>query len=122
MRLFADENVHRKVVFALRATGRTVEWIRESSAGTEDPDILARPDIGDLVLITNDGDFGNLIFQELRRAPRAILYTRTLHRDWQGTTDLILAELERGIVADHMTIITKDGTRRRPFPTGEDNG
>lgn len=107
---------------ALRGAGRTVEWIRESGAGTEDPDILARQDIADTVLITNDSDFGDLIFRQRRPAPLAIFYTRTPHRDWQTTADLILAELDRGVAAGHMTTITKDGTRRRPFPTGEDNG
>lgn len=122
MRLLADENVHRKVVMALRQAGLTVEWVRESSAGAEDPDILGRPDIAELVLVTNDGDFGTLIFKDRRPSPRAILYTRTPHRDWQTTTQLVIAELERGVVANHMTTITKDGVRRRPFPTGEDNG
>ncbi|WP_326525632.1 DUF5615 family PIN-like protein [Sphingomonas sp.] len=122
MRLLADENVHGNVVIALRQAGHAVEWVRETAPGATDTNILDRADIAELILITNDRDFGDLIFNKRMPAPFAILYTRTPHRDWEVTAGLLAAELERGVAAGHMTIVTKDGTRRTPFPIGEDNG
>ncbi|MHA6724101.1 DUF5615 family PIN-like protein [Sphingomonas sp. RS2018] len=122
MRLLADENQHPAVVARLRAAGYAVEFVRETSPGTQDVDILAGADIGTLVLITYDRDFGDLIFNRGLPPPAAILYTRLSRADPEFVAVRLLALLEAGVAADHMTTITKDGVRRRPFPTGEDNG
>lgn len=122
MRLLADENVHRLVVAHLRDAGYDVEWVKETTAGARDHDLLARGDIGGLVLVTNDRDFGELVFRDRLPAPHAILYTRVPHLEWRLAADLLIALLERGVPAQQITTITKDGVRSRPFPTGEDNG
>ena len=116
--MLADENVHGKVVTALRAQGYRLEWVKEIARGTGDADLLALPDIGELVFITNDRDFGELVLRRLLPHPLAILYTRTAHRDWQLTTALLVAELEAGVFPAHIATLTKDGVRRRPFPIG----
>ena len=118
MRLLADENVHGKVVAALRGRGYDVAWVKEIARSADDSDILARPDIGAYVFITNDRDFGDLILRQRSPAPLAVLYTRTPHRDWEGTTALLVAELERGVTPNQIATITRDGVRRRAFPTG----
>ncbi len=118
MLLIADENVHGKVVASLRTAGYYLPWIKEFAVGALDPDILARPDVLASVFITNDSDFGELIFNKGFRPPQAILYTRTLHRDWRLTSDLLLRELEQGVTLGHMTTITSRSIRRTPFPIG----
>ena len=52
MQLLTDENVHPVVVERLRDAGHATEWIAVSSPGALDSDILNRPDIGSVVLIT----------------------------------------------------------------------
>ena len=89
MRLLADENTHVTVVLRLREAGYDLEWIGQSMPGSLDRDILARADIGQLVLITNDRDFGDLVFRERQPCPRSILYTRLPHR----TADLTAMRL-----------------------------
>jgi predicted nuclease of predicted toxin-antitoxin system len=121
VRLVADENVHGKVVKRLRARGHEVEWIRETDRGALDPDILARPDLRSAVLITNDRDYGDLIFRRRLPPPQAILYTRTPHRDWLLTSDLLLQELARGVRLHHMTTISSGGIRYKPFTPGATN-
>lgn len=122
MRLLADENQHPLVVARLRAAGFSVEWVRETSAGSSDQQILARPDIGSFVFITYDRDFSDLIFNQGFPAPAAILYTRLDRTEPDDIADRIIALIEDGVAMRHMTSITKDGERIKPFPIGATNG
>jgi predicted nuclease of predicted toxin-antitoxin system len=122
VRLVADENVHGKVIRRLRASGYEVESIKETDKGALDPDILARPDLRTAVLITNDRDYGDLVFRRGLPPPQAILYTRTPHRDWLLTSDLLLRELARGVRLHHMTTIASGGVRYKPFIPGVPDG
>jgi predicted nuclease of predicted toxin-antitoxin system len=122
VRILADENMHRIVVVRLRAAGFDVEWIRESHPGLLDRDILRRPDIAGLILVTHDRDFGDLIFNQGLPAPQAVLYSRLPHRASEETARRLIGLLEAGGVAGQMITITKDGYRTRPFPLGGLNG
>ena len=121
MRLLADENTHGILVARLRGAGFDVEWISESAPGISDAAILDRADISTLILITNDRDFGNLIFNEGKPAPRALLYTRLPHRAARDTADRLARLIERGDIDGHIITLTKDGERRKPFPAGASN-
>jgi predicted nuclease of predicted toxin-antitoxin system len=120
--LLADENQHPVVVARLRAAGYNVEFIRESSPGAQDKDILARPDIGSVLLLTYDRDFGDLIFNHGLPAPAAILYTRLNRVEPDVIASRLLSLLEAGVTPGHITTITKDGERLKPFPAGASNG
>ena len=64
MRILADENLESEIVAALRQAGHSVSDIKETSPGIEDADVLtAANDVG-AVLITNDKDFGELVYRE----------------------------------------------------------
>lgn len=121
MKLLADENQHPNVVARLRAEGFAVEFIQESSPGAQDEDILARPDIGALLLLTYDRDFGDLIFNHGLPSPAAILYTRLSRAEPDRIASRLLALLKAGIATGHMITITKDGERTKPFPAGASN-
>ena len=116
------ENQHPLVVARLREAGFTVEFIRESSSGALDEEILARPDIGSLVLLTYDRDFGDLIFNRGFPSPAAILYTRLNRLDPERIASRLLALLDAGVPSGHMISIIGDGVRLKPFPAGADNG
>jgi predicted nuclease of predicted toxin-antitoxin system len=118
MRLLADENVHGKVVQAMREHGFDVEWVAESSHGMIDQDILGRDDISEFIFITNDSDFGDLIFSKGMPAPKVMLYTKLPHRDWQFVADRLIAALEDNLPARHIITISPDQNRMRPFPSG----
>ncbi|WP_010218017.1 DUF5615 family PIN-like protein [Sphingomonas sp. PAMC 26621] len=122
MRLLLDENVHRTVVTRLREAGFELEWISETSPGALDPEILARSDIAQFILITNDGDFGDLIFNHGLPAPKTILYTRLPHRAAEQTVTCLIALLEAGVPAGQMITLTKNGERTKPFPSGAHHG
>jgi predicted nuclease of predicted toxin-antitoxin system len=116
LQYLADENVHPFVVRHLRALGHDLEWVRESSRGMLDPDILLRPDIGTLVLITMDRDFGDYIFQRGFPAPRAILYSRLSRAEPWLIAERFATLIESGLAEHHITTITARGERVRAFP------
>ena len=94
----------------------------ETAPGLSDEAILGRSDIGQLVLLTYDRDFGDLIFNRGYSAPLSILYTRLNRVAPAEIAERLLARLEAGLPAGHMITITKDGERSRPFPRGASNG
>ena len=122
MRLLLDENAHRIVVERLRDAGFELEWISDTTPGASDPAILARPDIDQAILITNDSDFGDLIVNHGLPAPKTILYTRLPHRAAEQTAARLIALLEAGVPAGQMITLTKNGARTKPFPPGAHHG
>ena len=64
MKVIADEGVSREVVNRLRAEGHEVEWVSESSPGSADTDILAKAAVDKAVLLTEDKDFGELVYRK----------------------------------------------------------
>ena len=122
MDLLADENQHPLVIAQLRAAGHQVEWIKETSPGAADADILNRPDIGSLVLMTYDRDFGDLIFNHGFPTPRSIIYARLNRVTPNLVANHILSLIEAGIAAGHIITVTKDGNRIKPFPIGASHG
>ena len=121
MRILADQNVHRRVVDKLREAGLDVEFILETMPGRLDEEILARPDIADLIMITGDKGFGDWLFNKRLSPPRTLLLSRLPHPEWQATADRLVALLEQGVPAGQMITITKDGERSKPLPIGAHN-
>ena len=122
MKLLADENQHPLVVARLRKAGYVVDSIAESCPGSQDRDILMRPDITEYVLLTYDRDFGDLIFNQGLPAPAAILYTRLSRIEPETIAARLLTLLQKGVPVGHMITITKNGKRVKPFADGAENG
>jgi len=76
MRILADENCPRELVDALRAQGHDVIWIRTASPGVKDPQILARAQAEERLVVTFDKDFGELAFRHQQPAPNGIILCR----------------------------------------------
>jgi predicted nuclease of predicted toxin-antitoxin system len=63
MRFLADEGVDRAIVGALRSDGHDVRWMAEELGGAKDDDVLGAA-VGDArILITEDKDFGELVYR-----------------------------------------------------------
>ena len=121
MKFLADENVHPLIVGHLRALALDVEWVKESSRGAKDEDILSRTDIAELVLITLDRDFGDLIYKQGFPVPRAIIYSRLSRANPRAIADRIVDLVGRGVAEHHITTITPSHERVKAFP-GVENG
>ena len=73
MRLYADASVKAGIVRALRVRGVDVQYGLEIEPGAPDDAVLAAARAADLVLLTEDTDFGELVFREKLPAVGVIL-------------------------------------------------
>ncbi len=64
MILLADENLDRTVVARLRQDGHEVLAVAEMEPGIADTTVLARANERRALLVTEDKDFGELVFRQ----------------------------------------------------------
>lgn len=64
MILLADENLDWTVVARLRQDGHEVLAVAEMEPGIEDTSVLARANERQALLVTEDKDFGELVFRQ----------------------------------------------------------
>jgi predicted nuclease of predicted toxin-antitoxin system len=120
-RILLDENMPRSLAEALVAAGHDVLSVATVAAGIDDRAVLDLARSGNRWLLTFDSDFGELVFQKGEAPPPAILFFR-LHPMVQA--DLLALAL-RALADDAVagfTVVTREGTRRRPFTTVAPNG
>jgi len=75
LRILADENVHAEIVAWLRAAGHDVLWAAERLGGSPDADLASLAFEEGRIMLTNDLDFGRLVFRE-RKATRGVILMR----------------------------------------------
>lgn len=64
MKFLADENIDRAMVQWLRSMGHDVVWAAEESPETQDSELLRMADSDGRIFITNDLDFGEIVYRE----------------------------------------------------------
>ena len=74
MRFLADESMDMRVIRALRFEGHDVRSVLEEFRGLPDEDVVAVAKEDDRVLLTEDRDFGQLLFVRLQASLGAVLY------------------------------------------------
>lgn len=67
MRFLADESCDFAVIRALRAIGHDVEAVSESLPGSLDDVLIERAQEAGRIFVTEDKDFGELVFAHQRR-------------------------------------------------------
>lgn len=73
MRWLADECVDAGLVSHLRAVGHDVVYTAEIEPAIADAEILRRAAADDRLLLTEDKDFGDLVFRQGRSIPGVLL-------------------------------------------------
>jgi predicted nuclease of predicted toxin-antitoxin system len=73
VRWLADECVAAPLVAFLRAGGHDVLYIAEAAAGLSDADVIALALQQKRLLLTEDKDFGDLVFRREHRVPGVVL-------------------------------------------------
>lgn len=92
---FADEHIPFATIRALRDAGFPVVSVSEEYAGYKDEDILRIADERDLVLMTNDSDFGDLIFREKVGFTSGLIYFRLDRFRPDEMSELMLLHLRK---------------------------
>lgn len=75
MRFLADENIHADLVEWLRSAGHDVTYAAEAMSGDTDEILLATARREKRILVTDDKDFGELVFHR-KVASQGILLIR----------------------------------------------
>jgi predicted nuclease of predicted toxin-antitoxin system len=98
--IVADESVDFRIVIQLRQLGLTVYSIAEQQPSIRDDQVLAVANENDALLITEDKDFGELVFR-LQLPHRGILLIRIAEADQK------IASVVRTIAKYHIELLNK---------------
>lgn len=116
MRFLADECCDSILVDALRSQGHDVLFVMESLRGASDEAILVRAFDEDRLLITEDKDFGELVYR-LRRPTHGILLLRFDVQDRETKIPRILELLtdESDRLFGSFVVLEPEKVRIRPL-------
>jgi len=73
VRILADENIPRAIVVWLRDRRHDVLYAAEPRVQTPDADLLAEAEAQGYVVLTEDKDFGELVFRDRRNSHGVVL-------------------------------------------------
>jgi predicted nuclease of predicted toxin-antitoxin system len=114
----ADESVAGPIIERLRADGLTVLSIRELAPGITDDEVLARANSVQAVLLTEDKDFGELVWQHGAVHPGVVLIRLS------GLSGEQRAETVSQFICDHaaelagaFSVVSAGGIRIRTKPS-----
>jgi len=75
IRFIADVNIHKDIILFLRNNEYDVDWIYDIDMKMSDNEILKLSYSENKILLTNDKDFGDLIFNKKHKS-RGIIFFR----------------------------------------------
>ena len=116
MKILADENIPLSAVQGLRDSGHDVLWIRESSPGIADPEIIHIAVDEQRIIVTFDKDFGELAVTGDTQNPPAIILLRIS----KPSPTVAAAAVDRVLNSrddwlGHLTVIDDTHIRMRPL-------
>jgi len=116
MRLFADESVEREIIQSLRQAGHEVTSVAEIQPGITDDQVLNKARQADVPLLTNDKDFGALIFLQ-HRLSSGVLLLRLPDMKPYKKADLLKAIIKQHSkeLSNAFIVVTEDEIRIRPL-------
>jgi predicted nuclease of predicted toxin-antitoxin system len=116
VRFLADENVEAAVVQALRDLGHEVLEVGRLKPAASDDEVVSLARERRCVLVTNDKDFGELVFLQGKRIPGALLLRLP------GKSGDEKAPMVRAVVREtgarllhHFVVVERGRVRSRPL-------
>jgi predicted nuclease of predicted toxin-antitoxin system len=121
MRILADENIPRAAVQTLRDRGHDVSWIRESSPGASDEEVIRKAVNEQRVIITFDKDFGEFAVLRPGPLPAGIVLFRIVMGSPSSIAATISATLaSRDDWPGHIAVVDSSRIRMRPLQKVDD--
>lgn len=116
MRFLANENIEQPIIDALRAAGHDVASVGEIAPGSPDEDVLRLANIESRIVLTNDKDFGELIYRR-GRASAGILLLRLESEDGAQKAARLMQIFPsvEGALTGRFTVLTEARARLRPL-------
>jgi predicted nuclease of predicted toxin-antitoxin system len=113
VKFIADENIHRLLIASLRDLGHEVLSIAESYRGIADLEVLAIARSISGIIITEDKDFGELVFRD-KHSEVGIVLLRLADVSISDQIDHLSRALDLGHdLSSHLTVIESTQTRIR---------
>jgi predicted nuclease of predicted toxin-antitoxin system len=116
MRWLADECVDAAVVASLRGARHDVSYIAEIASGLTDTEVLQRARDEGRLFLTEDKDFGELIFRFRLAVPGLVLLridTTWAYLKWPRL-ETVLSQIGEGLFGRYV-VITETRSRSRPL-------
>lgn len=116
MKFLADENMEWAVVETIRAFGYDVLAAHHDLTGTTDEKLLEIAFLNDRILVTNDTDFGNLVFYR-KQAAAGIILMRFLNENTSLKCKMIehLLKHHANKLKNHFTVVSEQQIRIKPL-------
>jgi predicted nuclease of predicted toxin-antitoxin system len=118
LRWLADECVDAALVAELRHLGYDVTYVAEQSAGLADPEVLKQAREGNRLLLTEDKDFGDLVFRSRLAVPGVVLLRLSpedRHLKWDRLK-IVIEQFGAGLDGRYV-VVEKTRMRSRPLLT-----
>lgn len=112
MKFLADENFEWEFVYRLREAGHDVVFLDEYEAGIEDVEILRTAVELDAIVITNDKDFGELIFRHGFES-RGVIFLRLYDLPLSDRIEIVIQAIKiyEAELKESFTVISEDSVR-----------
>lgn len=116
MHFLADENIERAVVEFLRSKGVEVFYVAETSPSISDAVILEYAKKNDMIVITNDKDYGEMLYLN-KKISSGILLIRSKIETAQAKVELVRIAIEKAgdKLKGHFVVVSEKGLRIRPL-------
>lgn len=117
MRILADECCPRAIVARLRDAGFDVRYAAETDARATDTDLLNLANTENRIIVTEDFDFGDLLFRDQLKAPGVIiLFLPGLQPEARAERMLRILQSPDLDCSGKLTIVGPRRVRQRALP------
>ncbi len=111
----ANENFPKPSITVLRESGLEVKSIQETAPGISDENVIKEALKSNLIILTFDRDYGELVFRYSTENPPAVVYFRDKGADplFAGKLLLKLIKEENISFQDAFTVVEEKNIRQR---------
>lgn len=118
MKFLVDESVEYRVVLDLKEKGFDIASVASDFPSLKDKRVLSRAEREERILITNDKDFGELIFRQ-KLPHKGVILLRLPDETAQAKIEKLdfLLKSYGNKLKDNFVVVTKDRVRIRKKPS-----
>jgi predicted nuclease of predicted toxin-antitoxin system len=115
MKFLANENFPKPSITFLRQKGYYVKSIQEELSGISDEAVVKIAEQEQLIILTFDSDYGEILFKHLRESPPSVVYFRFKGRSPAEAAQILLELVVKKDLklAGYFTVIEETGIRQR---------
>lgn len=114
MKFLADEGIDRQIVEHLREEGYVIKYVVEMEQGISDDAVFELANKEELVLLTADKDFGELVFR-LQQISKGVILIRLAGLSPARKAEIVVSIINRHAeeLVEAFSVITPAGIRIR---------